>query len=223
MKDLRIAVDVFQAAQKMRVAMGNRISAVERGADDARLDWLTKYHERFQAVEDEAALDMEDALQFHVMTDWLVSIKGINSKLAGQLLGLLPEIEGFTTVSKLWRFAGMAVIEGEAERPRKGEKRHYSTRVKVTVCKIGDSFMRCDSPYRAVYDEKRAYYDARRPTWSKLRRHYAARRVMVKVFLCHLWVEWRTRLGLPVRAPYSGEYLEHDITYPVEQFVPQPA
>ena len=39
--------------------------------------------------------------------------------------------------------------------------------------------------------------------------HQMAMRRMIKLFLCHLWVEWRKALELPGRIPYAIEYLGH--------------
>jgi len=40
-------------------------------------------------------------------------------------------------------------------------------------------------------------------------RDRSAKRYMVKMFIKNLYVAWRTIEGLPVRAPYQEEYLEH--------------
>lgn len=45
---------------------------------------------------------------------------------------------------------------------------------------------------------------------SKMHRHMASIRYMVKMFLADLWEAWRVEEGLPVRVPYKEEYLsEH--------------
>jgi len=55
--------------------------------------------------------------------DWLTSIKGLGAGgLASQLLAQIDDIGQFDTVSKLWRFAGWAVIDGEVDRCKRGEK-----------------------------------------------------------------------------------------------------
>jgi len=64
-------------------------------------------------------------------------------------------------------------------------------------------------PYVTVYHSARSYYQARRPEWTKAHIDVAARRKMVKMFLSHLWVEWRRAAGLPVREPYVAEKLGH--------------
>jgi hypothetical protein len=45
--------------------------------------------------------------------------------------------------------------------------------------------------------------------WSDGHNDNAARRVMVKVFLSHLWEVWREAEGLAVRPDYAAEYLGH--------------
>lgn len=45
--------------------------------------------------------------------------------------------------------------------------------------------------------------------WSDGHVDNASRRVMVKMFLSHLWEVWREAEGLPVRPAYAHEYLGH--------------
>lgn len=83
---------------------------------------------------------------------------------------------------------------------------------------LGPSFLRLASPYADHYysyrhrietDPARVMVDA--PAvgtgapneWSKMRRHRAATRYMVKRFLADLYVAWRTLEGLPVTEEYS--------------------
>lgn len=81
---------------------------------------------------------------------------------------------------------------------------------------LAASFLRSKSPYAALYvqyrhrietDTARTCVDKpgnhRDATWTKMRRHQAAQRYIVKAFLRDLYVAWRTLEGLPVAPPYS--------------------
>ena len=83
---------------------------------------------------------------------------------------------------------------------------------------LGSSFLKAASPYRTYYDnykhrlesedwgtESKNPTDKKRPKAGH--QHKAANRYMVKMFLCDLYVAWRTLEGLPVRPPYAEEYL----------------
>jgi hypothetical protein len=81
---------------------------------------------------------------------------------------------------------------------------------------LGPSFLRTESPYAAFYYQYRHRIETdpareivtkpgfhKDATWTKMRRHEAATRYMVKIFLIDLYKRWRLLEGLPVHPPYS--------------------
>lgn len=209
-EDIYMLEQLRQTFQRHRIQMSNRISAVDRGASAMQTATMQRYMERFQALEDEAAGDIAVAVKDHEMWPWLKQVKGIGPGLAGSLLAMI-DIEKADTVSALWRFAGQAVNgDGKAEKPTKGEKLPYNANLKRVCYLISTSFLRANSPYRREYDEAKEYYQRVHADWTPGHIDMAARRKMTKLFLSHLWVEWRTRRGLPVRAPYAMQVLGHD-------------
>jgi hypothetical protein len=90
--------------------------------------------------------------------DWVTTIKGLKSgSLPARLLAQIDDINKFDTVSKLWRFSGYAVIDGHAERGKKGEKGHYSRKLKSTCYLIADQFIRQQTPgYSDIYYGEKA-------------------------------------------------------------------
>jgi hypothetical protein len=207
---LRALVDLRNMLQLNRIAFGNRLSAIERGTDSgaASKSIIERWVERFQKLEDEADGDIADLVDDIPIVDEMIKVKGIGKLLAAKLISMI-DIEKADTVSALWRYCGYAVIDGERERPTKGEKLHYNARLKTTCYLVGTSFLRSASPYRSIYEDARVYYDANRPDWTKLHKHNAAMRKMIKVYLSHLWVVWRELEGLPVTALYVEEKLGH--------------
>lgn len=207
--------------QKARIQFGNRLSALERGADDAagsrQHEILTRWHERFQELEAELDGDIAELVREESIYEHLSAVKGIGPILAAKLISMI-DIERATTVSALWRYAGYAVIDGERERPTKGEKLHYNKRLKTAVYLVGRQFLMCDSPYRRIYYTAKDKYETTRPDWTPKHRDLAARRRMVKVFLNHLWDRWRRLEGLPTRALYVQEHLGHDHVSRPEEF-----
>lgn len=215
--------------ERQRIRHTNRISSVENGKsnfsdtvektflEDISLDQVEKAYKK-------AMIDMGKALCPGIW-EWVTSIKGLGSgKMAAQLLAMIDDIERFDNISKLWRFAGEAVFDGKAERGMKGDKMHYNKRLKSLCYLIGDSFIKQQTP---VYVD--VYYEAKRklreqhpeaikaPEDSPWKKIYTdshidrmARRKMIKVFLSHLWVQWRTIEGLPVTEPYAQAILRHD-------------
>lgn len=209
---VRALVDLRdRTLQKSRIAFGNRISALERGADTAdpaTQKILAKWHERFEELEKEADKDIALLVGDIEIVKQLTALKGVGRLLAAKLVAMI-DIERADTVSALWRYAGYGVVDGARERPQKGEKLHYNIRLKTTLYLIATSFLRASSPYRAIYDSSKANYEANRPDWNKARIHAASMRRMIKVFLAHLWNRWRTLEGLSTRPLYVHEKLGH--------------
>lgn len=161
--------------------------------------------------------------------DWMVSIHGVGNHTAAKILALIDDISTFENTSQLWRYSGYAVIEGKAERNKTGEKSHFNRRLKSELFLLAESFIKSQSPQYVhfYYEEKdrlRELYpepiEDKNSAWGKLYTdqhiHRMAVRKMVKIFLNHLWVEWRTAEGLSVTMPYAIEFLPthtHYIAY----------
>lgn len=162
--------------------------------------------------------------------EWLVSIRGLGSgSLAAQLLAQIDDIAKFATISKLWRHAGMAVINGKAERTPKGETSAYNRRLKsLLVGKYGVAYQFVNHhsyPYRDIYDEEKLrlrrlhpekYLNERgKMMYNDGHIDNMARRKIAKIFLQHVWLMWRKFEGLPISQPYVRDILGHThIVYP---------
>ena len=216
---LRAAVDLREAIQRQRIAFKNRQAAVERGDDTVDPESeavLVRYAEAFQEMEDNIDKDIRDLSKDYEIINHAACVKGMGRVFAAKLVSMI-DITRCNTVSALWRYCGYAVIDGERERPHAGEKMHYNKRCKVTCYLIATSMMRSSSPYRRIYDNARTLYDHTHPDWTAWHKHSAAIRKMIKIFLSHLWNQWRTLEGLPTRLPYPIEYLGHTTMFePVE-------
>lgn len=141
----------------------------------------------------------------------------------------------FDTVSKLWAFSGYAVVNGKRQRPEEGKIRPYSVTIKTVCYKIATSMLRAgQGPYEAKYRQARARLDATRTPacpqhkkpshscadcWPPSRLHATGLRVMIKLFLAHLWETWRAAEGLPLRRSYVHEKLGHPTTTDPWDFV----
>ena len=67
-----------------------------------------------------------------------------------------------------------------------------------------DVSIRMGGPYRAIYDDYKERLE-HHPKWAettKLHRHRAARRYMIKMFLLDVWYHWRRLEGLPTGTSY---------------------
>jgi len=212
---------------EMRKRHKLRISAIERGKSNMDLQFEKDALELLQAdtLVDAATKLLVQAAEEEPICQWCMSIKGIGGSLAGQLIGQIDDIGKFDTVSKLWRFAGLAVIDGKAERGVFGKKLSFNRRLKSICWIIGGQFLKAQTPvYTEVYyaekERQRRLHPllvcrqcqvpwdecenrkAHKPDFTDQHLHYRAQRKMVKLFLSHLWETWRRMEGLPVTEPY---------------------
>lgn len=209
--EVRTLVQLRTTLQKARIQFGNRVSAIESGRSQdngRRKNTFDKYTNVFQELEDLVTEDIRAYADEMPFVEYVTDVKGVGKLYAASLLSQIDIYEA-DTVSALHRYCGYAVIDGERERPRKGEKLHYNAKLKTLCYNIGSSMLKANSPYRKVYDEAKEYYESNRPDWTKAHRHQAAMRKMIKRFLSHLWLEWRAFENLPITEPYVQEKLGH--------------
>lgn len=148
--------------------------------------------------------------------EWVTSIRGLGEGgLAAQLIAQIDDIGKFSNVSKLWRFAGLAVIDGKAERNQPGEKAHKNGRLRAVCYLISDQFVKQQTPmYVDIYYSEKARLRELHPEpegkqYTDGHIHNMAMRKTVKIFMQHLWIVWREAEGLPVTMPYAIDILQH--------------
>lgn len=209
--------------EEMRKRHNLRISSIEHGKShmDAQLE-----QDFIDILNLDKAIDITKkslilmGQETGCIWEWITSIKGLASgKMAAQLLAQIDDIEKFSTVSKLWRFAGWAVIDGKAERNQMGEKSHFNRKLKSICWLIGEQFIRQQTPgYAEIYYDEKARLRQKYPEKIKVNGkwkyndghlHNMAKRKMIKIFLQHVWVKWRECEGLPVSNPYVQDILGH--------------
>jgi hypothetical protein len=153
-------------------------------------------------------------------------VAGFGPLLMANLYSFLGDCEQADTPSQVWRYAGLAVIDGKAERRTRGEQCHFNPKLKTLCWKIGDCFIKQGKGYRALYDQFKKEYQKEHPKpvvnptytetgkgfkkkYTKMHIHLMAMRKTLKVFLCHYWVVSRKMKGLPTRELYVQEKLGH--------------
>ena len=156
------------------------------------------------------------------------NIRGLGEGgLVAQLLAQIDDIGKYDTISKLWRFAGYAVIEGMAEKNKQGEKSHFNRRLKAVCWNICQSFIKQQTPgYVDIYYAEKSRLRERYPEpimtngkwkYNDGHLHNMAQRKMIKVFLQHLWIVWRATEGWSISMPYVIDQMGHGSYYdPIE-------
>ena len=208
---------------EMRKRHTLRISSIEAGKSNMELAIENRFMTNTrldELIDDHRSYMIDCGKDVGDVWEWLTKTKGLGQGgLAAQLLAQIDDIGKFDTVSKLWRFAGYAVIDGRREYNKSGEVSHYNRRLKSICWLISDQFVRQNTPlYRDIYDQEKARLRRLHPekivTNGKTQYNDGhidnmARRKTVKIFLQHLWVIWRNLEGLPVSEPYVKAILGH--------------
>jgi hypothetical protein len=231
---VKSAVRSLYDAQKLRIEVSNRISKQEK-VKVLSEEWEVKARRHVLAlrnVEKELLKDVRTVLRETDIWPWLDGVKGVGPAMAGVLVAGVQDPARFETVSKLWAYCGLHVIDGRAPRRKKGERANWDSFMRTKLLGVlGGSFLKCNSPYRSFYDNYKVRLENRPCSMSaaqhkkgaeaedllpngctKGHMHNKANRYMVKMFLVDFWTEWRTLRGLPVRSSYQEEYLGHKHT-----------
>lgn len=219
------------SVEKARVAVSNRLSALQRGADAVERPVPSVYQEVYQELERlEDRFDpyiAEVVAQEPVWDYWLGHIRGVDTKLAGLILaGLLPVQEGFH-VGSWYKAAGLIPQEhnGEKRIPRAragGPKLTHCRYLRRNLWILGDCLRKQGNFYKSFYEETKAKL-AQKHTGEKSwdandgqRCRQVALWITVKLFLSHLWDAQCAVKGLPKPVPYAFHILGH------EGYIPRP-
>ena len=211
---------LWDELMKMRQRHTLRISAAERGKSQMDAGLERTFMEQLDL--DGNLLTVRKMMIAYGKTtgaiwEWTTSIKGLGAGgEAAKLLAQIDDIARFDTVSKLWRFAGYAVMEGKAEKNKPGEKSHFNRKLKAICFVIADQFIKQQTPgyvdiYYAEKARQRALYPepikngAGKTIYTDAHIHNRAWRKMIKEFLRDLWLAWRKLEGLPITEPWKPE------------------
>jgi len=240
---VRALVEVYYDVQKTRIAAQHRIrKAGEHGLSEASVELLMDWvNERMEKQETELkAMVLKQINDEPLWKEWLEGVKGVGPCIAGGLMAWVGDCSRFDTISKLWAYCGMHVVDGEAPRRKRGERANWNGTLRTLCWKAGQSFVRVGEGYRDLYLQEKARlrllhaepipFDP--PRLKKLKPgeeapageimrfsdghiDAMARRHTAKIFLAHYWQRARELAGLPIRAAYVVEHLGHTTPIPV--------
>jgi hypothetical protein len=151
---LRRTIRFLYDIQELRISTSNRSSSNTADLEKEDLAFLVAQSERLKAIERDLEKEVGRYLKGVPLWDtWLKNQRGVANKLGGVILSSF-DIERASTVSKMWRYAGLAVgPDGKAEARQKGVKLSYNPWLKGKMTKIlGECLLRSNSPYRQFYD-----------------------------------------------------------------------
>lgn len=225
--DFKGLVQEFYDVQKNRIRTMNRCGSkkdgtLQKGSNRDISNFLAERVKTYQEMEAATLKEIKKQLKdFPIYTEFLKGVKGVGPLMAAVIISEY-DIEIATTVSKMWKYTGLVPGFDKLE---KGKKSPFNKWLKTKMVGVlADSFIKTRSPYRMFYDDYKHRLESlpedekeRKLAKSKnpINKHkeYAghidrmSKRYMIKMFLQHLYVEWRTIAGFQVRAPYAEEYL----------------
>ncbi len=206
--------------------------------DDTLLLYLKNRRKDLIGMEKDMEIDIAPVIHKHPLwVHFLVNVKGCGEMMAAVIITQF-DIHKAPMVSNLVSFSGLAPGK---DRKVKGKKCSYNQFLKSKLCGVlGSRFLMSKSvPYSGYYYNHKARLEnsdvmveerikladrkgelkgktVRDVKWKDaypIHIHQAAIRKMIKEFLKDLYVAWRELEGLPIREPYSKEYLgkEHGL------------
>ena len=225
--EIRFLIENFYDIQDNRIRADGRSRAwkqVYKMKDTEQKVYRDNIGERFKGIEEWIYKELNSKVKAHPLWDaWLKHVKGIGPALAGGYLAWIGDIGRFETISALHAYMGLHCDEnGKAVRKRKGVQANWHQRLKMHAWKTAKAFVKTNGKYRGFYDRTKKKYQKAHPKEVKIkidgtmRTLYTkghidnmAMRKTVKLFISHLWLQWRTLEGFPTRSPYPLEQLGH--------------
>lgn len=235
---LKFAAEVVDDLERMRKANVSRLSHLIRGEADSdgelrglglpedcpEVVAMARLVSALRQLEADAIKELERVAKAHPLGPWLEAQRGVGFKQGARLLAAIgdpymrPEIEledGTVEkarprlVSELWAYSGYSVVDGEAQRKRKGAVVNWNPDARQRAYLIATSCVKQPkgTKWRDVYDRAREKYadavhavpcarcgPSGKPAQpgTPLRRghqHARALRVTSKEILKELWIE----------------------------------
>jgi hypothetical protein len=152
-------------------------------------------------AEHKADLNLQRIMRHHPLGPWIKGQVGIGDRQAARLLAAIGDPywnktdKHPRTTAQLWTYCGY----NPGQKRQRGQKGNWSAEAKMRVHLIAKQCLRYDgrpdkngkptpkSPYRAVYDNRRAHTAITHPEWTLAHLHNDALRIVSKEILKDLW------------------------------------
>ena len=168
----------------------------------------------FESVEKTALKEMTRLAEtLPVWESFGKNVRGFGAGSLAVIVGEAGDLSNYSTVSKLWKRMGLAVMDGVRQGGlAKGAgadawiEHGYSPVRRSRMWNIGDTLIKGnrDGEYRTAYLARKEYELARDPEMQPIKAHRRAQRYMEKRLLKHLWQAWRRAAGImPEKATCS--------------------
>lgn len=165
---LAYLADVLLSIEQMRTGTQGRLSHLQRqGREDIYTETVLN---DLAELEGRLTKLLREEMKEHPTWPWLEQVKGAGFESSAKVVGLIEGvtfkstgrsgIAAFDTMSKLRRFAGLAPVDGKAERKVKGRKLHYSSELRAMLWRLAETLIQARGKFYDYYiDRKDRYTD----------------------------------------------------------------
>ncbi len=206
----------YKNMQGNKVALSNCCWALQ----DEELDEINKQMKKTEKLLLDKA--MKEVDKFSIYTEFLKDIKGVGPSISAGLIAYTGDIGKFSNVSKLWKYFGYDVRDGQAPKKTKGQPSNWHHKARCLCYLISDMFIKHRTPiYRDIYDKEKERQIVRHKNGecercNKLKIAHKpghpdamARRKAIKIFLQHYWIRYRELNGMETNKPYVIDIQKH--------------
>jgi len=219
--------------QKTKNQFFNRVRETIEAGSDKDFEVIGKKLENNESVM--AAIVKRELDNVPIYNEFFIPIKGLSTYMSASIISSIKDIKRFQTVSKLWAYSGLHVIDGKAVKRKAGEKCNWNGFLKSKLRVAADCLMKLNFDadhqplrYRKFYDdyknrrenvvachltkEEHAKSKDSKATWlpngcTKGHIHNMSLRYIEKMLLQDLWLKWwELEGGAPTR-PYAEAIL----------------
>ena len=230
-------IEAMLRVEHLRISAQTRDTHLQkRGRQDPfTVDILGKLRELEHYIDKIVAGEIED----HSAYPWFSQIKGIGRENIAKVVGLIDIYKAPYPSSLVKWAGYAPGADGKAMRKKRGQKIEYNAELRPLCYRLGGSLMKARGSYYDYYLDCKAAYVKRftedegkeivpkdklprkkneRGKWvhyetdeliSEGHVHLMALRKTIKLFLHHLWYEWRKAEGLPTASPWIIEHGGH--------------
>jgi len=161
--------NLLLSIERLRIAAQTRLSHLRKyGVQDI---YSTAVLNDLIGLEERLAKLVREEMERHPTWPWLERVKGAGLENSAKVVGIIEGvtfkstgrrgIAAFDTMSRLRRFAGLAPIDGRAERKVKGQKLHYSPELRAMLWRLGGTLIQAKGKFYEYYIERKEEYAAR--------------------------------------------------------------
>lgn len=199
--------------ESQTTAMSNQLAALkEDGVPDIALRDIKDARDALRRTAQRWKRQLGREWRDLPVMQWASTVHGLGDAVV-LTLGTIPRLVDFANPAKLWKYGGLAPGMG----PKKGENHKYSRDLKsFAIKRLAEPCVKQrESPYRAVYDMRRAHTELTHPEWSDGHHYNDALRITAKAILLDLWLvanNRNPRVGQP-RTDSQNECAAPDSTH----------